>query len=62
MEKFCVLNGIDVITMNEEYYSDELLEICNRYRLQLFVHTVNDEVKQKEFLGKDIGIYTDKKL
>ncbi len=60
--KFCVLNGIDVITMNEEYYSDELLEICNRYGLQLFVHTVNDEVKQKEFLGKDIGIYTDKKL
>ncbi len=60
--KFCVLNGIDVITMNEEYYSDELLEICNRYGLQLFVHTVNDKVKQKEFLEKNIGIYTDKKL
>lgn len=60
--KFCVQNDIDVITMYEEYYSDELLEICNRYGLQLFVHTVNDEEKQKEFLEKNIGIYTDKNL
>lgn len=58
--KFCVLNDIDVITMYEEYYSNELLEICNRYGLQLFVHTVNDEELQKEFLEKNIGIYTDK--
>lgn len=58
--QFCALHDIDVITMNEEYYSDELLDICNRYRLQLFVHTVNDEIKQKFFLGKNIGIYTDK--
>lgn len=58
--KFCVQNDIDVITIYEEYYSDELLEICNRYGLQLFVHTVNDEEKQKAFLEKNIGIYTDK--
>ncbi len=58
--KFCVLHDIDVITMYAEYYSDELLEICNRYGLQLFVHTVNDDNRQKEFLEKNIGIYTDR--
>lgn len=39
-----------------------LLKRKNHLGLQLFVHTVNDEVKQKEFLGKNMGSYTDKKL
>ncbi len=56
---FCLQNGIDVITMNEEYYSDELKEVCDRYGLQLFVHTVNDETRKAMFLEKNIGVYTD---
>ena len=56
---FCVTSGIDVITMNKDYYSDELLEICDRYGLCLFVHTVTDEGKKQEFLSKNVGIYVD---
>lgn len=56
---FCRQHDIDVITMNAEYYSDELLDICDRYELQLFVHTVNDEEMKKSFLEKKVGIYTD---
>ena len=56
---FCRQHDIDVITMNAEYYSDELLDICDRYGLQLFVHTVNDEEMKKSFLEKKVGIYTD---
>lgn len=56
--RFCVLNGIDVITINKDYYNDELPEICDRYGLQLFVHTVNGE-ERTAFLEKNVGIYTD---
>ena len=57
--RFCVTSGIDVITMNKEYYSDELLEVCGRYGLRLFVHTVTDEEQKQEFLSKNVGIYVD---
>lgn len=57
--KFCVANGIDVITMNKDYYSDELLKICDRYGLHLYVHTVKDERQKQEFLSKKVGIYVD---
>lgn len=56
---FCRQNDIDVITMNADYYSDELLEICDRYGLQLFVHTVNDDEMKESYLEKNVGIYTD---
>ena len=57
--KFCVLHNIDTITLNEQYYNDTLLEICNRYGIQLFVHTVNDTSRKQYFSSRNIGIYTD---
>lgn len=58
--KFCRLSGIDVIVMNEEYYSDEILNICNRYGIQLMVHTVNGTEEINEYLQNGIGVYTDR--
>lgn len=57
--KFCMQNGVDVITMDASYYSDELLEICERYGLQLYVHTVDDEEEISAYLAKGVGVYTD---
>lgn len=57
--EFCMLHNIDVITMNAEYYCDALLDIANRYDLQIFVHTVNDKDEIQTFLEKGIGVYTD---
>lgn len=57
--EFCRLNQIDVITIREDYYVEELNSICQDYGVQLFVHTVNDVDKMKYFLEQGIGIYTD---
>lgn len=57
--KFCMLNNIDVVTMNADYYHDRLLDICNKYGLQLFVHTVNDEAEINSLINKGVGVYTD---
>lgn len=56
---FCACHNVDVITLNAQYYNDDLLDICNRYNLQVFVHTVNDEKEIKAFLEKGVGVYTD---
>lgn len=57
--EFCRLNQIDVITMREDYYADELNSICQDYGVQLFVHTVNDDSRKKYFFERGVGIYTD---
>lgn len=58
--KFCMLHDIDVITMGSKVYSEELSEIADRYNLQIFVHTVNNEDEFKSYIEKGIGVYTDK--
>lgn len=57
--EFCVLYNVDVITMNAEYYHDELLDICNQHGIRLFVHTVNSQEEIAVFHEKGIGVYTD---
>ncbi len=57
--EFCMQYDIDVITMSASYYSDELSEICERYGLHLYVHTVNDEDEISTYLAKGVGVYTD---
>ncbi|MCH5261471.1 MAG: hypothetical protein J1F42_01000 [Lachnospiraceae bacterium] len=57
--EYCMLRNIDVITMNEMYYHDELLDICNRYDIRMFVHTVNNQDEIQSFREKGIGVYTD---
>lgn len=58
--EFCMLHDIDVITMWDYLYNDEFSEIQNRYGLQIFVHTVNDENEFKTFINKGVGVYTDR--
>ena len=57
--EFCMLHDIDVITMNAEYYQDGLSDICDRYDLHIFVHTVNEDDEIQTFHEKGIGVYTD---
>lgn len=57
--EFCMDHDIDVITMHMDYYHDELLEITDRYGLQMFVHTVNGKEAVDFYLEKGVGVYTD---
>lgn len=57
--EFCMLHDIDVITMNADYYQNELSDICERYGIQMFVHTVNDKDEIRVFHESGIGVYTD---
>lgn len=57
--EFCRKNLIDVITMRQDFYSDELNAICKNYGVQLFVHTVNEDERKEYFLKRRIGVYTD---
>ena len=59
---FCMIHNIDVITMNAEYYQSGLTDICDRYGLHMFVHTVNEDDEIKAFHEKGIGVYTDNSL
>lgn len=60
--EFCMLHDIDVITMNAKFYQDGLSDICGRYGIHMFVHTVNEENEIKAFQENGIGVYTDKSL
>lgn len=55
----CMAHDIDVIAMWADLYSERLMDIANRYDLQIFVHTVNDKAVIRGFLEKDVGVYTD---
>ncbi|MCM1423654.1 MAG: hypothetical protein NC415_07555 [bacterium] len=57
--EFCMLHDIDVITMNAKYYTDTLSDICERYGIKMFVHTVNESDQIKAFHEKGVGVYTD---
>ena len=60
--EFCMLYDIDVITMGVTSYRDELSDICDRYGLHIFVHTLNDEDEIRTFQERGIGVYTDNPL
>lgn len=57
--EFCMLHDIDVITAHVAVYSDALPDICRRYGIKMFVHTVNDSNQIKAFHEKGVGVYTD---
>lgn len=60
--QFCMLHDIDVITMWAQHYEDGLSDICDRYGLHIFVHTVNDEDEIRSFQERGVGVYTDNPL
>lgn len=60
--EFCMLHNIDVITMHERFFCDDLLEICDQYGIRLFIHTVNDQNEIEALWKKGVGVYTDNVL
>lgn len=59
--QFCVEKDIDIITMNQKKYTDELQALADQYDLKLFLHTVNKKKNAKEYYQKGVdGFYTDK--
>ena len=59
--RWSVEHDIDVITMDGWRATEEIMEIAERYDLDIYVHTVNDSVEAKEHFQRGVkGIYTDK--
>ncbi len=59
--RFCAHNGIDVVTMSEEIYSEKSIETLHSHGCKVYLHTVNDiKVIQKMSEGGADGFYTDK--
>ena len=58
--RFCKDRGIDTITMWDSWARPELVEIANRYGIDIYVHTVNDMDKLEELEAIGVkGFYTD---
>lgn len=58
--QFCVENDIKIVTMNQNKFKDEFMELIKQYDLKLFLHTVNDPEKANRFHDKGVsGFYTD---
>lgn len=57
--RFCVNNDIKIITMEEKRYNSVAQKIVDSYNLQLYLHTIDDLDKAKEYIGYGVdGIYT----
>ena len=58
--RWSVEHDVDAITMPYERAEDVILEIAKQYDRDVYVHTLNDVEKAKNFLDKGVkGIYTD---
>ena len=53
-------NNIDAITMSEQRISPQLIEIADRYGIEVYVHTLNEVERANEVFEYGVhGIYTD---
>lgn len=60
VSRYCANNGIEVITLQNDLYDEEIQEIADRYQLKIYLHTVNDIEAAREYLNMGVtGIYTD---
>lgn len=58
--KFCEMNGIMGLTINEEVWKAAYMPIAKEHNTTVYVHTVNDEALAKKLLSADVGaVYTD---
>lgn len=58
--RWCVEHDVDVITMWDHLWNEEIRTIAERYKRDVYVHTVNDAPAAVEFLKSGVrGIYTD---
>lgn len=61
--RFCVKKDIPNITMNKKRVSREIVDIANKYKVDVYAHTINKMEEAKESLDVGIkGIYTDRIL
>ena len=58
--RWCIEHNVDVITMWEQPWNEEIREIAERYKRDVYLHTVNDVPTAVEYLKNGVrGIYTD---
>lgn len=58
--RWCKANNISTITIKNKFATQEIMEIADRYGLDVFVHTINDEERAAELEMMGVaGIYTD---
>ena len=58
--KWCVENNVDAITMECNFWNDEIRSIAERYERDMYLHTVNDISQAVEYHKNGVhGIYTD---
>lgn len=60
LSRWCVANDVDVFTIDAWKVTEEILDIAERYQVDVYVHTVNDSEVAQKFLDEGVrGIYTD---
>lgn len=60
---YCKEKGIPAATIHEQYWSEKIQKIFDDKGIKLFVYTVNDKEKAREYMKKGVaGICTDKLL
>ena len=58
--KFCEMNGIMGLTLNEEIWKASYMPIAKEHNTNVYVHTVNDDALAKKLLSDDVkAVYTD---
>lgn len=58
--EYCKETGIPVVTVNSEYWTEEIQEIFDEQGIQVYVYTVNDVKEARKFLDAGaIGVCTD---
>ena len=58
--RWCVRHNVDVITMWDYLWNEEIKAFAERYKRDVYLHTINDAPTAVEFLKSGVrGIYTD---
>lgn len=58
--KYCNENGISIVTISSEHWTEEIQQMFDEQEIKVYIYTVNDIDKAKEFLKAGaVGICTD---
>ena len=58
--EYCKETGIPTVTINREYWTEEIQEIFDEQGIRVFVYTVNDQAEAEKYLKAGAaGICTD---
>lgn len=57
---YCKENGIPIVTISAKYWTEEIQEMFDEQEIKVYIYTVNDAKKAKEFLKAGaVGVCTD---